>query len=211
VRIPLILHLGAASQLVPLVAALLARRRPSPAAAWTLAWCATLVAVDASALAIGWSGHRNLFLPYLTAPLSTALVLWALSLWHRAELPRLTIRFTIIPFLVACGVLTFALENTSSFSSVVGPLASLVGLAAAAFTLVARSHRDAGRPLGRDWFWICGGMVLYFGAATMMHPLAALLLGGSRDLLVRAYEVKSTLDVAAFLLIARGVACRAET
>ena len=64
---------------------------------------------------------------------------------------------------MAWGVLTFAVEDTSSFSRVADPLANLVGLSAAAFTLVARSHVASGLLLRKDWFWVSGGMVLYFG------------------------------------------------
>jgi hypothetical protein len=211
VRIPLVLHLGAASQAVPLVAALVARRRLHPAAAWAVAWCVFLVTVDVTALAIGWRGHQNLFLPYISTPVSTALAMWALSLWQHAELPRLTLRLTIIPFLAVWGVLTFAFEDTSSFSRVAQPLANLVGLGAAAFTLVARSHVAGGLLRHQDWFWVSAGMVLYFGTATMLQPLSSLLIGDSPQLLVRAYDVKSGLDVLAFLAIARGVTCRAAT
>jgi hypothetical protein len=211
VRIPLILHLGAASQALPLVAALVARRRLHKAAAWTVAWCGFLVSWDAAALAVGWRGHQNLFLAYLGTPVSTAMVLWTFSLWQRAELPRLTLRLTIIPFLAAWGVLTFALEDTSSFSRVVGPLANLVGLGAAAFTLVARSHVASGLLRHQDWFWVSAGMVLYFGTATMLQPLSSLLIGDAPQLVIRANEVKSVLDVFAFVLIARGVTCRTAT
>jgi hypothetical protein len=211
VQIPLILHLGAASQAVPLVAVVLARKRPSPAIVWTVAWCAFLVAVDAATLALGWGGHRNLFLYYLVTPVASALALWALSLWQRAELSRLSIRLAIVPFLAAWGGLTYAFEDLSSFSRVAEPLASLVCLGAAAVTLVARSYSARTSLLRQDWFWVCGGMVLYFGTMAMLPPLSALLVGGSQTLLVRAYEFKSVLDALAFLAITRGVMCKNAT
>lgn len=210
-RVPLLFHLGAAAQVAPLVAAVLARRRLQGARAWTVAWCATLVVVDAAALWMGRRGEHNLLLFNLQTPVSTALVLWALSDWQHTELPPLTLRLAIIPFLAAWGVLTFALEDTSSFSRVADPLASLVGLGAAAFTLVARSHSASGPLLRQDWFWVSGGMVLYFGTATMLQPLSALLVGDAPQIVIRAYEVKSVLDFVAFLAIARGVTCPAAT
>jgi hypothetical protein len=167
--------------------------------------------VDAAALWMGRRDQHNLLLSTLQTPLSTALVLWALSCWQLAELQRLTLRLAIIPFLAAWGVLTFALEDTSSFSRVAEPLASLVGLGAAAFTLVARSHSTGGSLLRQDWFWVSGGMAMYFGTATALAPLSALLVGEAPQLVIRAYEVKSLLDVFAFLAIARGVTCQAVT
>lgn len=210
-NVPWVSYLGAISQVAPLVAAILARGRLPRARAWTVAWCTVLVVVDAAAFWMGQKGQHNLLLANLQTPLSTALVLWALSFWQPAELLRLTLRLAIVPFLIVWGLLTFVLESTSSFSSVANPVASLVGLGAAAFTLVARSHSASGSLLRQDWFWISGGMVLYFGTATMLQPLSALLIGDAPQLVARAYEVKSVLDVFAFLAIARGVTCPTAT
>jgi len=160
---------------------------------------------------MGQRGQHNLVLANMGTPVSTALALWTLSFWQPAELPRLTLRLAIVPFLIVWGLLTFVLEGPSSFSSVADPVASLVGLGAAAFTLVARSRSTEGPLHLRDWFWVIGGMVLFFGTATMLQPLSALLIGDAPQLVVRAYEVKSVLDVVAFLAIARGVTCPAAT
>jgi hypothetical protein len=194
-----------------LVAAVVARRPLRGARVWILAWCAILVTADATSLWLGRHNVSNLVVFNLLSPACLAIVLWALSDWQHAELPRLTLRLAIIPFLAAWGVLTFALEDTSSFSRVADPLTSLVGLGAAAFTLVAKSHRAGGSLLRQDWFWVSGGMVLYFGTAAMLQPLSALLVGNAPQLVIRAYEIKSVLDVFAFLLIARGVVCPTET
>jgi hypothetical protein len=176
-----------------------------------LLWCAILVLADAAALWLGRHNVSNLMIFNLLSPACLAIVLWALSDWQHAELPRLTLRLAVIPFLAAWGVLAFAFEDTSSFSRVADPLASLVGLGAAAFTLVARSHSAGGPLLRQDWFWVSGGMVLYFGTAVMLQPLSALLVGDAPQLVIRANEVKSVLDVFAFLAIARGVTCPTAT
>jgi hypothetical protein len=169
------------------------------------------VTADATSLWLGQHNVSNLVVFNLLSPACLAIVLWALSDWQHAELPRLTLRLAIIPFLAVWGVLTFALEGTSSFSRVADPLASLVGLGAAAFTLVARSH-SAGVSLARqDWFWVSAGLALYFGTASMLQPMSALLIADAPELLNRANEVKSVLDVVAFLAIARGVTCPAAT
>jgi hypothetical protein len=211
VEIPLVLHLGAASQVAPLVAAAVARRPVRGGRAWTLVWCAILLTIDLASLWLGRHSVSNIAIVNILSPACLAIVLWALSDWQHTELARLTLRVAIVPFLASWGVLTYALEDTSTFSRVADPLASLVGLGAAAFTLVARSYSATGSLLRQDWFWVCGGMVIYFGSAAMLQPLSALLLGSARELFVRAYEVKSVIDVFAFLAIARGVTCPAAT
>lgn len=178
---------------------------------WVLAWCGFLALVDAAGLWLAREGAANVVLLNFVLPLSAALVLLALSYWQTTELARLTFRMAIVPFLVAWALLTFAFKETSRFSGVAGPTANLVGLAAAAFTLLARSRR-ASAPLQRsDWFWVSGGMALYFGTATTLGPLSALLVGDAPRLMIRAYEIKSVLDVVAFVAVARGVTCPLRT
>jgi len=210
-KVPWLFFPGAVAQVVPLVAAAVARRRVRGARAWVLAWCALLALVDGAALWLGREGTANILLFNLVTPAGAALVLWALSYWQAGDLSRLTFRLAIVPFLLVWGVLTVAFESTSSFSSVADPLAKLVGLGAAAFTLLAGSRRVEGLLHCRDWFWISGGMALYFGTATALSPLSALLVQEAPQLVIRAYEVKSVLDVLAFLAIARGVTCPVET
>lgn len=210
-RVPWLAYLGAVSQAAPLVAAVLVRRPVWGARAWVLAWCAVLVAADTGSLWLASHDVRNLWLFNSLTPVSVAVVLWTLSHWQTADLTRLTMRLAILPFLLVWTVLTLAVEDTSTFSRAAGPMASIVGLGAAAFTLLARSRSASGSLLRHDWFWVSTGMALYFGASSALSPLSALLVREAPQLVIRAYEVKSLLDVLAFLLIARGVTCPAET
>jgi len=200
-----------ASEAVPALAVAVSRRRVSGPRAWVLAWCLLLLTWDLVAGWMGAHGRPNLWLTYILQPGSMALVLWALSLWEIGELPRLTMRLAIVPLVVVWAVLAVALEDTASFSRVAFPMSSLVGLGAAAYTLLSLSHRSHGDPLRCDWLWTCGGIALYFGTATALQPLSALLVARSPELVRQAFTVKAVLDIAAFLAIARGVTCRTET
>ena len=203
-------YLGAVSQAAPLVAAALARRPVWGARAWVLAWCGLLVGGDGVYLWLAWRDAHNLWLAYFLTPIGVALVLWTLSLWQTGDLSRLTMRLAIVPFLIVWSVLTLVVDDTSTFSRAASPMASLVGLAAAAFTLLARSRSASGSLLRQDWFWVSAGIALYFGTSSALGPLGALLVGEAPQLVIRAYEVKALLDVLAFLLIARGVTCPTE-
>ena len=90
-------------------------------------------------------------------------------------------------------------------------MASLVGLSAAAYTLVARSRTATGDLLRQDWFWVSAGMALYLGTFSMIDPLSALLVGSDPVLMVRAYQFEAVLAVVAFLAIARGMTCTTAT
>lgn len=210
-RIPLIVHLGAAAQVAPLVAAALARRPVRGARAWMLVWCGVLVVFDGASLLMATRDVHNLWLSYVQTAVGGAIALWALSMWQRHDVARLGLRLAVVPFLVLWGVLTLVVEDTSAFSRAADPMASIVGLSAAAFTLLSRSFSGTGSLLRSDWFWVSAGMAMYFGTSSALGPLSALLVGESAHLLDLAYQIKALLDVCAFLLIARGVTCPTAT
>ena len=209
-RIPLLLYLGAASEGAPLAAALAVRRRVHGGRLWIAAWSGVLIACGAVQLWLGSRGVHNLWVSYV-ATAASVLVLWALSFWQTSDTARLTLRVAIVPFLAVWAVLTLVVEDTADFSRAAEPMADLVCLAAAAYTLLARSLGSAAELLRQDWFWISAGVSLYFGVWCAMGPLGALLAGPSPGLLVVAYQVAMLLDIAAFLAIARGVTCPEAT
>lgn len=159
-------------------------------------------------MALALTGRNNHWLTYAALPAETALVLWALAEWQTRDVARLTLRLAIPLAITVWGVLVAAVENTSTFSTAAEPLLSVLGLAAAAWTLVDRSMNDAeGSLAGQSWFWTCAGLCLYFGSSSTIGPLAA-LLGGDRTLVARAYVLSWVINVVAFLSIARGVTCQ---
>lgn len=210
-RAPLLAYVAVFSQAAPLFAAAAWRRHGSGTRRWVLGWCALLLVVDCVSGWLGSHGAHNIFLSNLVIPASVAVVLWTLSLWQTGDLGRLTMRLAIVPFLLVWTVLTLAVEDFSTFSRAADPMASIVGLGAAAFTLLARSSASQGDLSRRDWFWVTGGMALCFATSSALGPLSALLVASAPQLLDRAYELKAGLDIVAFLLIARGVTCPAET
>lgn len=208
-RIPVLLHLGALCEAAPLVAAVVARRPARGARTWVLVWCALLLAESGILLWLALHGVPNLWVTYFFTPVVGATVLWALSFWQTSDLARLTMRLAIVPFLAVWAALTIFFENTSSFSRAAAPLANLVGLYAAAYTLIARSRVSTGDLLRQDWFWVSAGMALYLGTFSMISPLSALLVGSDPVLMLRAYQFEAVLSIVAFLAIARGVTCPA--
>lgn len=210
-RAPLVAYVAIAAQAVPLFAAAAVRHHIRGARTWVLLWCGFLFATDVAGGWLGSHGVQNLLLINGVAPASVTLVLWTASLWQSTDIARLTMRLAIVPFLLLWMVLSLAFDDSATFSAAAVPMANLVGLGAAAFTLVARSARATDSLLRHDWFWVSAGTALYFGGSAALSPLSALLVGSDPGLLDLAYQGKSALDIAAFLAIARGVTCQPET
>lgn len=199
--------LGTAAETAPLVVLALQRRRPRGARAWVAAWVAFLLVIDLVGASLALRGIHNLWLTYILMPGSVGLALWALSLWQRTEVWRLTYRIAIVPLLLAWAVLALAVEDTSTFSMAAEPMVKLVTLAAAAFTLLSNSLAHRGDPLRRDWFWISAGLVLYFGVGATLAPVSSLLAQRAPQQLMTVFGVWGTIGSVAFLLIAKGMAC----
>ncbi|MDP3773487.1 MAG: hypothetical protein Q8Q85_04405 [Gemmatimonadales bacterium] len=206
--IPWPLYMSSAYPALPALATLLTRSRPRGAARWILAWSLLITLQEGVGIALALNGLNNHWLTYAALPAETALVLWALAEWQTRDVARLTLRLAIPLAITVWGVLLAAVENTSTFSTAAEPLLSVLGMAAAAWTLVDRSMNEAeGGLAGQSWFWTCAGLCLYFGGNSTIGPLAA-LLGGDRTLVARAYVLWSVINVVAFLSIARGVTCQ---
>ena len=209
-RIPFLIYLGAAAEAAPLVAAALARRPQRGARFWILAWSGVLVFADALQLYLALHGVRNLWVGYM-GTVAGALVLWALSYWQLGITGRLTLRVATVLFLVVWVILTVAVEDTSSFSRAGSPMANTVCLMAAAYTLLARSFRSHRELWRQDWFWVSGGLALYFAIWSAIDLMRAQLFGHDFVLMSQLQQVGFVLNLVAFLAIARGVTCPAET
>jgi len=198
-------YVFAATEAVPLAAA--ARRPPRGAMSWIVAWCALNLLETGIMLALALHDVHNLWVPYVLEPALGALVLWAFSCWQESEVARLTMRLAIIPFVGCLVIVSLLFENRTFFSRAVEPLTALVGLYAAASTLIARSRVQAGDLLRQDWLWVSAGFALYFGTQSMRGPLSALLVGDLK-LFKLSYGILAALQSSAFLAIAWGVWCR---
>ena len=207
-QFPLLQHASALSQAVPLVAAAVRRPR-SGAKIWLIAWCALNLLETGVMLALALHDVHNLWVPYVFNPVLGVTVLWAFSCWQESDLARLTLRLAIVPF-VALMIVSVFFENTAFFSRVVGPVTSLVGLYAAASTLIAKSRVSTGDLLRQDWLWVSAGFALFFGIHSMLGPLSALLVG-NLPLFNLAYEFSAALEIVAFLTIAWGMVCPTAT
>jgi hypothetical protein len=204
VRVPLITYVATCSLAVPVLVTWLRGEWRGPRG-WVAAWAGLLFAESGLQFVLSKFGIHNLWVGYVFTPLSAALVLWALSLWQLRRLARRTVRLAIPAALVAFAVLTFAFDNTSTFSRAAQPMMYLVCLGASAYTLVARSLAGTGDLLRQGWFWICAGVTLYSGTFGSLSPLSELLLPDP-TLFTRAYELAMALMLVAFLVIARGIA-----
>jgi len=204
-KIPWSVYAGGIAQALPLVAVVVRRSGLTRTQRWTVAWAGFLLGFDAIALTMALSGRNNHLLNYALTPLVTSFALFILSLWQLSSRSTRAIRY-LIPLLVIVWVVMVAtIESTRTFSLVAEPFAGLLLLGAAVWTLLTRAIREEGRLGRQEWSWIVGGMALYAATSVALPPVSYLLVDLSPQLVNRAFEGKSLIDVVAFALIARGV------
>lgn len=203
--VPLILHVSAWSHAAPLAAGLLAHRRLTSPRVWIMFWCAIYLIQAWAARYLGARHLNNHFLTYVVLPVQGAIIFWALSHWQKHPVARLTLRLLIPPFVIAFVLITLSLEELLSFSSVAEPLYSILALGAAVTTLLTRSYDTDESLMRQDWFWICIGLILHFGALAVLTPLARNYLQTDMQLVMRAYQVRAYINTLAFVIIAFGI------
>lgn len=196
-----------ASQLGPIGAAAVRPAEATGGKRWVVIWCGLYALENAFAIPLALTNHNNHFLDYIFVPIQGATILWALSLWQTQQMARLTIRAAIPAFLLAWILLLFV-ENLNGFSLIAEPVYSILALGTALYTLVLRSSEATDSLLREDWFWICSGLALHFGALVFLTPLGAALVRTHPEIIMRAYYVRSFVNIFAFVLITIGFVCR---
>jgi hypothetical protein len=181
-------------------------RRGSGARRIVFAWAAFGSAMTLAQLLLAYRGP-NIWLSYLSTPTESCLALWALSAWQINPLARQTIRIAIPGSLAVYLVLVLLVENTRSFSGYALPLYGLLGLGAALYTLVSRATDETEALWRNDWFWIAGGMALYFGTVAVLMPTAGLLIASRQDLVASAWQLFGLIGIFANIAVAVGMLC----
>lgn len=206
-RPPLIIYVGFVAQLAPLATAFLRRAQMTPARFWVFIWLVLWAVMNMIGYVVANLHYNNHFLSYIFTPLQGVAILWALSLFQEKPVARLTIRIAIPFFVVAWAVALVFIENPLRFSTVAEPVYSILALGTALYTLVTRSG-EATEPVNQqDWFWICGGLALYFAALTVLLPLSAALVYRRPDIVGNAYVVDAVVNIVACIAIANGFLC----
>jgi len=208
---PLFLYAGFAAQAAPLATAWAKRAEMTPARFWVFVWLVLWAVMNTIGYIVAKLHYNNHFLSYIFTPFQGAAILWALSLYQIRPVARVAIRIIIPIFVVAWALALLFLENTRHFSTIAEPVYSILALGTALFTLVSRSGEATEPVTQQDWFWICGGLALYFAALTVLLPLAAATAYSRPDIITKAYFVDTIVNILACMCIANGFLCSARS
>lgn len=204
-QIPFLLKTAAWVQVLPPLALLL-RRNLSRPVLWVAAGATVSVVGNAAGIYVAHRSGNNHWLGYIDGAVMFSLYLVALAEWQVTYVERLTLRLSILPFLIVYVLLVYFVEDITTFSRYGYPMYSIALLGAAVWTLLRRAFQPSTLPIQRsDWFWVVGGLALYGATTAVSQPVSAILLAQHRvDLLVRVYEFRAVCIDIAFLAIVAG-------
>jgi hypothetical protein len=205
-RIPLIVHLGAWLQILPVVAYAASRIRTRPAR-WIALACAVSIVADLVSMVMSGRGLSNHVVTYVSSPLFAILLLAGLREWQltRAEWHGFTVASAL--FLLSTLVLVAFVEDIGTFNRGIGPFYSLALMIGGLWTLARRTLENRASPVYQsDWFWVALGLAIYGASTALASPIAGYLIANDRaDLVVVAWKIRAVFVIASFGLVAWGI------
>jgi len=202
---PLIYASSASKALLAIAGVRHGRRLPQPRR-WIVAYSLCALLIDGVMLAYALHKQNNHWMSYLAAPIEVSTLLFGLSYWHLVRGRRI-LRVLAAAFVATVIVLVAFVEDLTTFSLVRGPIESILIVTASLATLLLLIKDEQGNLLQRDWFWICAGLALQYGAGVTLGPLGRMLIGDSPQVVMSVLKVKAVVTIIANVLIARGIWC----
>ncbi|HET9514630.1 MAG TPA: hypothetical protein VFO95_11940 [Gemmatimonadales bacterium] len=205
-RVPLIILAATWLQLLPVAGLLLPRGRGTSARVWVGLALLASFAGDMTQYFLSRQRVNNLWVGYIATAIYCMAVILALTVWQTTPRAARACRIGLGLYVVLWG-LTPLIENLQQFSLVVIPAQYIFVFVLCIWTLVRNSLRDRPEPLYRyDWFWICAGFALSFGAASAIQPVANVFIArGQLENAAAAFIFRAWIHSAAMLLVATGV------
>lgn len=195
--------------LVPLTAVVWAHRRRlelSKPRKLIVAWLLVYFVSDLAGLITNLNRIDNQWLRYIFTPVSDVLVMLALAALQDHPLRRIGVQVALY-LLVPVWLIYAIAEGPKSFGEYSDPLRSVVILIAALMTLIGNSLTTTRRISRADWFWVAAGVALYFALELALGPFLKYVLPNSLGVASRAFQLKASVDIIAFLLIGTGLLC----
>jgi hypothetical protein len=210
VRIPLLMHAGWISAVLPVLAGvlLLHHYRRVPVTRLSVAcWSLLMLIGNIVSAYLAARRQNNHWVGYVIIPLSGLAALEALTRWQVSDTARRLCRVLAPIYVVGWIAIVVLIEDTATFSLLAAPISSLLLLLVAASTVVTRAPGSIETLTKQDWFWIGMGFIIFYGVETGLPPLSLLLWKDRPDLLLVAYQLKAATMVVAMLAVTKGILC----
>ncbi len=172
-------------------------------------WLVAAVAVSAAfvpfSLWLVFAGRSNRLLNEGSMFFETVLLIVALASWQPSPSRRRVVWWIAAVFAGAWVAAQWIQGWGAEFSYLSFPVAGLVKVGAAGYTLLGGVQSTDGRWTDHLWFWATSGIMVIYGTEVILAPLWAQVFGVRNDLALAAFAVNTVGNVSGYLLIARGL------
>ncbi len=172
-------------------------------------WLIVTVAISVAFLPISlWlvlRGHSNRLLNEFEYLFRTMAFVAAFAYWQPDDRRRRRVWWLIPAFVALWSIAQWIQGLDADFSFVSSPIAGLVTVGLAGYTLVGLVQATGGRWTDNLWFWAATGVMVIYGTAVILDPLWFQVFRIRDDLTLAAFAVNVTGNVTGYLLIARGL------
>lgn len=171
-------------------------------------WLVAAVAVSAGFVPFSlwqvFAGRSNRLINEASILCETILLLVALAWWQPTASRRRVVWWIVAGYALAWLAAQQVQGLEAKFGYLSYPIASLVKVAAAGYTLLGLVQSTDARWTDHLWFWATSGIIVMYGTQVILTPLWA-EVSGRRDLEVAAFAVSTVGNVVGYLMIARGL------
>ena len=171
-------------------------------------WLVAAVAVSAGFVPFSlwqvFAGPSNRLVNEASIFCETILLLLALAWWQPTPSRRRVVWRVTAGYALAWVVAQWIQGWGADFSYLSLPIAGLVKVGAAGYTLLGRVQATDGQWTDHLWFWATSGIMVMYGAEVILAPLWA-EVSGRNDLALAAFAVNTVGNVLGYLMIARGL------
>ena len=153
---------------------------------------------------------NNIWLLNLSMPVNAVLLLWMFSLWQESAFKKNIVRGICILFLCIWLIEVALGERFFDHTIISRPLEGAIFALAACYTIF-KVNRDLEAPIiDMPQFWICFGLLVYFGGMLIINLLSNTLLKSYTEILKQVYLIQPALSLISNLLFIGGFRCQSK-
>lgn len=172
---------------------------------WLVAALVTSAAFVPLSLVVMYSGRSNRLVNEVSLLAETTLILVAFGRWQPTARRRRVLAWTTAGFLVAWTTAQVVQGVDSPFMFASVPVAGLVKVAAAGYTLIGLIQSTDARWTDALWFWAALGVMVIYGTEVILDPFWLQSFGVRNDLALAAFAVNVVGNLVGYGLIGRGL------
>ena len=173
-----------------------------------LGYLVIAITVGIGVMVLGMNHIHNLWLAQFFIPIQYCFLVWIFSIRLSKESVRQLFRWSIPFFVVAWVIIVSFFEDVNSFSIISSPLAYVLLIMVASYSLFDTNKDNSSPILKIPTFWISSGSLIYFSGTLALIILSNQFLKSSSESLKTAWMFQTTANIMSYLVFIGAFSCQ---